>query len=167
MENFNSKQKMILGALVVILAIVVIIYVFKKDTTSTMYSEYENVYLNDEVNNIVQKEEEINVINESEIVNKIFVHIAGEVKNPGIFEVDENSRIANLIELAGGLTKKGSIENINLAYKVEDGQKVYIPSIDEVKKAKEKETEQVVTEYVTNSSGAKIERTKCSKQHTG
>ena len=143
MENFNNKQKLILGALAVILITVVIIYVFKKDT-STLYSEYENVYASGLVEND-------NPTNETE--NKMFVHIAGEVQSPGVFEVDENTRIADLIELAGGLTKKGSIKNVNLAYKVEDGQKIYIPNIDE-------ELKQTEIEYVTESSGVSIERGK-------
>jgi len=45
MENFNNKQKIILGILGAILVIVVIIYVFRKDTASTIYSEYDNLYL--------------------------------------------------------------------------------------------------------------------------
>ncbi|MCL2859441.1 MAG: helix-hairpin-helix domain-containing protein [Oscillospiraceae bacterium] len=154
MENFNNKQKIILGALAAILIIVVIIYVFKKNTTSTIYSGYDNLYLNDVGDNAVQQASSGDSTNE--IGNKIFVHIAGEVQNPGVFEVDENSRIIDLINLAGGLTENGSIEDINLAYKVEDGQKIYIPSIEETKKAKE-EIEQNETEYITNSSGAKIE----------
>lgn len=155
MENFNNKQKIILGVLVAILVIVVVIYVFKKDTTSTIYSEYDNLYLNDVSGDSAQQEKNDDSTNDTE--NKIFVHIAGEVQNPGIFEVGENSRIADLITLAGGLTSKGSIEDINLAYKVEDGQKIYIPSIEETKKAKEEADGQVETEYITSSSGAKIE----------
>ena len=42
MENFNNKQKLILGILAGILLVVVIIYVFKQDT-SIIYSEYEDI----------------------------------------------------------------------------------------------------------------------------
>jgi len=100
MENFSNKQKIILGALAAILVIVVVIYVFKKDTTSTIYSEYDNLYLNDVVDNANKQAISNDSTNETE--NKIFIHIAGEVKKADINEVDENSRIANLINLAGG-----------------------------------------------------------------
>jgi len=151
MENFNNTQKLILGILAVILVTVVIIYVFKKDT-STLYSEYDDVYANGV---IAEQEKEGN--SGQGVGNKMFVHIAGEVENPGIFEVEENTRIADLIDLAGGLTKNGSIKNVNLAYRVEDGQKIYIPNIDE-------EIKQAQIEYVTESSGVLTERTKRNRQ---
>ena len=67
--------------------------------------------------------------------NMIIVHVTGEVKNVGIVKVKENARINDVIEAAGGLTENADLDNVNLAYVVEDGQKIYIPSIlDEDKK---------------------------------
>ena len=45
----------------------------------------------------------------------------------GIVEVKENARINDVIEVAGGLTSNADLTNVNLAYIVEDGQKIYIP----------------------------------------
>jgi len=45
-----------------------------------------------------------------------------------LLEVKENARINDVINNAGGLTEDADIESINLAYVVEDGQKIYIPS---------------------------------------
>ncbi len=61
-------------------------------------------------------------------INKILVHIDGAVNNPGIVKLDENSRLLNAIECAGGLTAEADITKINLASYLEDGIKVYIPS---------------------------------------
>lgn len=66
----------------------------------------------------------------------IIVHIAGAVKNNGIVKVKENARLNDVIEAAGGMNEDADLEKINLAYIVEDGQKIYIPSI------KERETEE-------------------------
>ena len=66
-----------------------------------------------------------------ENIDLIKVHIIGAVKNPGIVEIEENSRITDVIEKAGGILEDGDISRVNLAYKIEDGDKIYIPSIHE------------------------------------
>ena len=63
----------------------------------------------------------------------IFVHVDGYVNNPGVYQLKENERTNVLIEKAGGLKNGYSIKNINLAAKLSDGDKVYIPSIEEEK----------------------------------
>lgn len=65
---------------------------------------------------------------------KIIVHLSGAVEKEGIIELDENSRIADAIEKAGGIKENACIDEINLAYKLEDGMKIYIPTKEECKK---------------------------------
>ena len=62
---------------------------------------------------------------------KIKVYITGEVKNQGVIELEEGDRIADAIEKAGGQTEQASLKNVNLAYQLEDGQKIYIPNIND------------------------------------
>ena len=59
------------------------------------------------------------------------VHITGEVKKPGVVKIVEGSRIEDIIQAAGGLTEKADITNVNLAYVVQDGMKIRIPSQDD------------------------------------
>ena len=59
---------------------------------------------------------------------KIIVHVAGCVEHEGIVELEEDSRIADAIEKAGGATLDANMSKINLAYKLKDGQKIYVPS---------------------------------------
>lgn len=71
--------------------------------------------------------------NEQEIIKKeepqeIVVHIAGEVKNPGIVKVKEGSRIIDAIEVAGGVTEMADSNRINLAQIIGDGERIVIPS---------------------------------------
>lgn len=61
----------------------------------------------------------------------IIVHIEGEVKNPGIVTLDPNSRLVDAVNKCGGLTEKANKLYINLAKKVSDEEKIYIPSINE------------------------------------
>ena len=63
--------------------------------------------------------------------NMLIVYICGEIKNPGVYEVVNGSRINDLIKAAGGTSEKACIELINPAQKLIDGQKIYIPSDEE------------------------------------
>ena len=59
-------------------------------------------------------------------VSCIYVDISGCVENPGVYEVNEGTRLFQLIEKAGGLTPGADTEGINRAEKVSDGQKIVI-----------------------------------------
>lgn len=78
------------------------------------------------------KNNEIEIQKDSQnedVPETIFVHIDGEVNNPGIKEVEKYTRIFELIELAGGLTENADISHINLASVLKDEQKIIIPQI--------------------------------------
>ena len=51
----------------------------------------------------------------------IYVYICGEVANPGVYELSEDSRIYEAVDAAGGFTENAARESINLASKVSDG----------------------------------------------
>lgn len=61
----------------------------------------------------------------------IVVDVAGAVKTPGVYRMDEGVRIADALAQAGGYTDEVDQEYvakfINQAEKVKDGQKIYIP----------------------------------------
>ena len=129
----NQKQKII----VIVIAIIVIgiVGVYYINSTKEIYSNEEIDY-------------EVVEINENEKSERnIIVHIAGAVKRNGIVEVKENSRINDIVEAAGGLTDNADLNQVNLAYIVEDGQKIYIPSIDEYKE----KTEEIIQENAGNN----------------
>jgi competence protein ComEA len=62
----------------------------------------------------------------------IYVHICGAVVNPGVYQVPEGSRLVDLIEQSGGLTGEAAGDYINQAVMLEDGQRIYIPTVEEV-----------------------------------
>lgn len=66
---------------------------------------------------------------------QIYVDIGGQVKNPGVYTVKEGTRVFEVIEKAGGLTEDASIEQINQAEAVTDGQKIVIPSSEDVQQS--------------------------------
>ena len=57
---------------------------------------------------------------ENTSIKKITVDIKGMVNNPGVYEVDSDSRINDVIALAGGLKEGADTSNINLAKIVSD-----------------------------------------------
>ena len=58
----------------------------------------------------------------------IYVHICGAVINPGVYQAPAGTRVYQALELAGGSSDDAYLSGINLADKLADGQKVYIPS---------------------------------------
>lgn len=118
MEN---KKELIKTLIVVIIVIGIIIYNF-------VFKDRDEFDYNDITYNSVENIE--NNTNSNEI-SKIKVYVVGEVKFPGVVELEEGSRIEDAIILAGGTTDKSDLSKINLAYSLEDGQKLYVPSIKE------------------------------------
>ena len=62
---------------------------------------------------------------------EICVYVCGQVKHPGVYRLDADSRICDAIRLAGGLTGKAASVSVNQAEKMQDGQQIYIPTQEE------------------------------------
>ena len=58
---------------------------------------------------------------------RVYVHVAGAVRRPGLYRVEPGARIAVALELAGGPTRRADLAGTNLAARVEDGQQVLVP----------------------------------------
>lgn len=57
----------------------------------------------------------------------IIVHIAGEVTDPGVYRLNPDARVFDLIAKAGGVTTSADTDSINLAQVLTDGTRVCIP----------------------------------------
>ena len=58
---------------------------------------------------------------------EIVVHVVGAVMTPGLYRLDEGSRVADALSLAGGATPKASLAGVNLAAPLVDGTQVVVP----------------------------------------
>ena len=56
------------------------------------------------------------------------VHVAGEVRDPGVYQLPAGSRVTDAIERAGGITGEAMPVSINLAATLADGQQVVMPA---------------------------------------
>lgn len=59
---------------------------------------------------------------------KLFVHVVGAVRRPGLYRLREGSRIADALERAGGATRKADLTVVNLAAPLADGVQVVVPA---------------------------------------
>lgn len=128
MNSLNKAPKnIIIGAIIIALAIVGY-YVYGRQTNE------EQLLTSEEAIDKAQDQQ----LNEQ---TEIIVHITGAVKKEGIVTLKENSRIADAVEAAGGLKEDADMSKINLAYVLEDGMKIKIPSVND----KDEGTKQDVT----------------------
>lgn len=66
-----------------------------------------------------------------EEVPVIVVEIKGEVLRPGVYSIQADRRLNDLLILAGGKTQNAELRHINLAKKLKDGDSFYIPFLGE------------------------------------
>lgn len=113
MQNISTKMKIVIAVVVVIIATTVGIYMYKQTQENTV-SYYGNEEQSEETH-----------------ISQITVHITGAINNPGVIIIEEGARIVDALEAAGGETEEADVNRLNLAYVLEDGEKLYIPSKNE------------------------------------
>ena len=156
----DNKKKIIISViLLIILAIGFVIYILAGNSNDYSTLDLENDALVDsgknvenEQENSMQSADNTNVTDDgndidntnqvTEEVVEIAVHITGEVKKQGLIYLKEGSRVADAIEKAGGETENADLSQIDLAYVLQDGQKIYVPNKNEK-----------ISQYITGNSG--------------
>lgn len=63
--------------------------------------------------------------------NSVFVYVCGAVNAPGVYELDKGARIFEAVEAAGGMTSAAADFAVNQARKVNDGEQIYVPTVEE------------------------------------
>lgn len=61
----------------------------------------------------------------------VVVHVAGAVTRPGLVAVIGGSRVADVIEMVGGVSDHADLDRVNLAAPVADGQRLWVPAVGE------------------------------------
>ena len=123
MYNLNARQKKIVAIIGIIVLVLIILYFYN--------SRIETPKLEDD---IILEENQLNsnISSKTEEKDLIIIHITGAVKMPGIVKLEEGARIEDAINKAGGLTENADISKVNLAYVLEDGVKIKIPSNSDI-----------------------------------
>ena len=66
-----------------------------------------------------------------EPLTDVVVHVAGAVSRPGLIRGDSSWRIDDAVRAAGGPANTADLDRINLAAPVLDGQRIFVPHVDE------------------------------------
>ena len=70
--------------------------------------------------------------NDIEITQQfLFVHIVGEVKAPGMYQLPLGARLVDAVFAAGGLTVDADNSSVNLARELSDGEQVFVFKVGE------------------------------------
>lgn len=112
MDN-KFKNALALGGFI-IFAIIVGLFVSRSESKTDT----------DNVEGIIQEAEETST------ENLFFVYVVGAVYKPGVVEVEEGTRLYQVIQKAGGALETADLSKINLASIVKDEQKITVPYIE-------------------------------------
>ena len=113
----KNKQKLKMVALPVIVGVAILFFWFNGNSKPVEVASAEPVSESEEQN-------ETNNL----LTSLIYVDISGEVNIPGVYEVKEGTRLFQVIDMAGGLTKEANIDSLNRAEEVYDGEKIIVGS---------------------------------------
>lgn len=150
--NLTQKQKILFVCIIVAITIGIFFSLWKNNSqVSSLEVDLQG--------NIMENEpsEQTNVTQEEAFLTppqSIIVHIAGEVVSEGIVTLKEGSRIADAISFAGGTTLEADLSDVNLAYVLEDGQKIYIPNIHDKKEEDSSSTQEIISTGSSNHSSS-------------
>ena len=59
--------------------------------------------------------------------SSILVHVAGQVRRPGVYEFGEGDRVIDAVDAAGGVRGDAALDELNLAAPLTDGSQVLVP----------------------------------------
>lgn len=124
MVYFTKKEQLVIMFLILVIIIISLFGLLKKDIFK---SSDNNIEVNIDHEDLLMDVE----VDENMEESQIMVHISGEVYRPGLVELSLGSRTIDAVELAGGLKKHADLDRINLAKKLVDEEKIYVPRIGE------------------------------------
>lgn len=133
LDWFYRHKIKIIASFILIISIIggafYLVYIDKEEENNLIGEITEEL----EAPKIEEKEEPEKEEEKKVIIPSWRVDMKGCIKNPGVYQVNENTRIYEVIEMAGGLTKDATTTNINLSKKVSDEMVIYIYSNEEWK----------------------------------
>lgn len=100
--------------------LIIVFLFFNKNSDEIELTSDLSLEIKEEVTEEIPKEE------------KIKVDIKGAVKNPGVYEINSNGRVADAIEISGGLTNDADTSTINLSKNLTDEMVIIIYTKEEV-----------------------------------
>lgn len=157
MENKN-KDKIIIG-LIIALAIAIGNNFIKEKQGDSFNENFTLLDKNED--DLLLEDETDDDAKENEAMK---VHITGQINREGVYEIKDGDRLEDLINKAGGLSPDADSKSLNLAMKLEDQMKIYIPSKDEILDQEDASTDQIISNADPSSQEGKININEASKE---
>ena len=123
MEKIKDNLKYIIPIILLVLIVIICYFYFlKKESQEEIILESEPKKIKNEI---------------IEDNKKYVVDIKGAVNSPGVYSLDENSRVIDVINMAGGLVENADTSIVNLSKKITDEMFIIIYTKDEINKYKQ------------------------------
>lgn len=126
-------KKLIIKLILTLIIIVLVLggtYMYYQDINKN-----EKIELEEEILEVIEPVEEV-----VEETPKVYVDIKGAIKKPGVYQIENDKKVIDIVNLAGGLSDNADTSLINLAKKVSDEMVIIIYTKKQVEEAKKKET---------------------------
>ena len=132
MQFIKDNKKTIIGISIILISLLIAAITYCFNQTEIVSAETNLIEIKNE-----NKKAETN--------KKIKVEIKGAINNPGVYELDDNSRVIDVINIAGGLTENADTSLVNLSKKINDEMVIIIYTREEIENYN---NSKIKTEYV-------------------
>ena len=116
-----------------------------------LWYEKKNEPLSDKWIKIEMQHQKNTTVKDTSI--KHLVHIAGAVNNPGLYHVTPNIRVSKALSLAKGPKENANLDKVNLAGRITDGKRIFVPYLKQ-KKIKKKKIKNTIKKQTININTA-------------
>ncbi len=127
----DNNQKLLAVFIILVLVLIAGVYLLNQQI---VYRNSLLADLNNDKNDFIAVggegdiEKNNNYKKSDQIEQSIIIHIAGEIRKPGVYKLQEGARVIDAVRIAAGATEDAKLDNINLASLLIDGQQIMIPA---------------------------------------
>lgn len=134
--NFKFLNKDKLPYLIIVFLLLIIGYQYYDNDSNDDAKEFLKIntagIIDNKEKSLDENTKELEIEKATEESEEIMVHISGAVNNPGILRLDSSKRVVDALDLAGGARDDADLDRVNLAARLHDEEKIYIPKVGEV-----------------------------------
>jgi competence protein ComEA len=93
-------------------------------------------------------------VSDNQESSDMYVYICGAVVTPGVYELEEGSRLYEAVDKAGGLTDEADETSLNLARELSDGEQIVVLTAEQAAKSEEEQQKAAETSGLVNINTA-------------
>ena len=139
-ELLKDKKKLGIYIIILILLIILGFNYYRAGYKDLRKNDDEDIFVeqNSASDNVVDLHNQSNSTSELSEKSiplkdkKIVVEIKGQVKNPDVYTLEDESIVKDVIDLAGGVTEEADLSDINRAKKLQNHELIYIRNKNEI-----------------------------------